>query len=273
MPEGHALHRLARRQQKQFGGQRVAVSSPQGRFGPEAGLLDGLVFQSAEAWGKHLVYRFGSSPLADGDRSSRLVHIHLGIYGAFTEESLPMPAPTGQVRLRMVGDDLGVDLRGPNACELYTPADLDALIARLGPDPLRPDADPEQAWERISRSRRSVGSLLMDQKVIAGVGNIYRAEVLFRAGIDPMRPGTTITREEFDEIWADLADLMPIGMETGRIHVVRPDDDHGAPAYAPNRPGTYVYRRAGVRCRLCGTTIVRREWEGRNLFWCPDCQS
>ena len=91
MPEGHALHRLARRQQKQFGGQRVAVSSPQGRFGPEAALLDGLVFQSAEAWGKHLVYRFGASSLPDGDRSCRLVHIHLGIYGAcstFSEATL-----------------------------------------------------------------------------------------------------------------------------------------------------------------------------------------
>ncbi|AVM00331.1 DNA glycosylase [Gordonia iterans] len=273
MPEGHALHRLARRQQKQFGGQRVAVSSPQGRFGPEAALLDGLVFQSAEAWGKHLVYRFGASSLPDGDRSCRLVHIHLGIYGAFTEEPLPMPEPTGQVRLRMVGDDLGVDLRGPNSCELYTPADLDALVARLGPDPLRGDAEPDHARARIARSRRAIGSLLMDQKVIAGVGNIYRAEVLFRAGIDPMRPGTTLTRDEFDTIWADLAELMPIGMATGRIHVVRPEDDHGAPAYAPNRPRTYVYRRAGEPCRLCGTTILWRELEGRNLFWCPACQS
>lgn len=269
MPEGHALHRLAHRQQRQFGGQRVRVSSPQGRFGPEAALLDELVFDGAEAWGKHLVYRFAQEPQAP---ASRLVHIHLGIYGAFTEESLPMPAPTGQVRLRMVGDTMGVDLRGPNACELYTPADLDDLIGRLGPDPLRADADPEIAWHRISRSKRTIGSLLMDQKVISGVGNIYRAEVLFRLGIDPMRPGATITREEFDAIWADLVALMPLGMETGRIHVVRPEDDHGAPAYAANRPRTYVYRRAGDPCRLCGTPIAWRELEGRNLFWCPSCQ-
>lgn len=266
MPEGHALHRLARRQSQQFGGQRVRVSSPQGRFGPEAALLDGLVFEGAQAWGKHLIYRLG-------DAGERLVHIHLGIYGAFTEESLPMPEPTGQIRLRMVGDDLGVDLRGPNACELYTPEDLDALIARLGPDPLRDDADPERAWRAISRSRRPIGSLLMDQKVIAGVGNIYRAEVLFRTGIEPMRPGTTITRGEFDAIWADLAEPMPIGMAKGRIHVVRPEDDHGAPAYAPDRPRTYVYRRAGEACRLCGTPVSWRELEGRNLFWCAACQS
>ncbi|MFZ2510890.1 MAG: Fpg/Nei family DNA glycosylase [Gordonia sp. (in: high G+C Gram-positive bacteria)] len=270
MPEGHALHRLADRQRQQFGGQRVALSSPQGRFGPEAALLDGLVFADAQAWGKHLVYRFD-----DGDvdrRAPHLVHIHLGIYGAFTEESLPMPEPIGQIRLRMVGEHLGVDLRGPNACELYTDDDLVVLRARLGPDPLRPDADREIAWDRIHRSRRAIGSLLMDQQVIAGIGNIYRAEVLFRAGIDPLRPGTAISRTEFDQLWADLVDLMPVGMATGLIHVVRPDDDHGAPAYAPNRPRTYVYRRAGDRCRLCGTPVAVTQMEGRNLFWCPACQ-
>lgn len=268
MPEGHALHRLARRQRQQFGGQRLAVSSPQGRFGPEAALLDGLVFADAQAWGKHLVYWFG-----DGRQSPRLLHIHLGIYGAFTEEALPMPEPIGKVRLRMVGERLGVDLRGPNACELYTPADLEMLLGRLGPDPLRPDADEVVAGERIRRSRRAIGSLLMDQRVIAGIGNIYRAEVLFRAGIDPMRPGTSISRTDFGRIWADLLELMPLGVETGLIHVVRPDDDHGAPAYAPNRPRTYVYRRAGEPCRSCGTPIAVRVLEGRNLFWCPACQS
>lgn len=270
MPEGHALHRLARRQQQQFGGQRVRVSSPQGRFGPEAALLDGKRFTAAQAWGKHLLYTFDDGDPATGNA---MVHIHLGIYGAFTEETLPMPDPVGQIRMRMVGDDLGVDLRGPNACELYTPPDLEALVRRLGPDPLRADADPSLAAAAIARSRRAIGSLLMDQKVIAGVGNIYRAEVLFRAGIDPLRPGTTVTPEEFAAIWADLVALMEVGAQRGRIHVVRPDDDHGAPAYASNRPRTYVYRRAGEPCRLCGTPIAWQEMEGRNLFWCPSCQS
>lgn len=270
MPEGHALHRLARRQQRQFGGQRLAVSSPQGRFGPESAILDGMVFADAEAWGKHLIYRFDDGP--QDRRPPRLVHIHLGIYGAFTEEELPMPAPVGQIRLRMVGEELGIDLRGPNACELYTPESLEALVARLGPDPLRADADAELAWSAITRSRRTIGSLLMDQRVIAGIGNIYRAEVLFRVGIDPLRPGTSVSREEFDAVWADLVSLMPIGMRTGRIHVIRPEDDHGPPSYAPDRPRTYVYRRAGEPCRLCGTPILWRELEGRNLFWCPTCQ-
>ncbi|MDR2280367.1 MAG: Fpg/Nei family DNA glycosylase [Gordonia sp. (in: high G+C Gram-positive bacteria)] len=271
MPEGHALHRLARRQQRHFGGQRVRVTSPQGRFAHEAAQLDGLVFRRAEAWGKHLVHRYSADAVGRLD-AGLIVHVHLGIYGTFSEEPSPMGVPTGQVRMRIEGPDIGTDLRGPNACELYTPADLDALVARLGPDPLRSDADPERAWRAISRSRRAIGSLLMDQKVIAGVGNIYRAEVLFRAGVDPHRPGTSISRDEFDEMWADLLHLMPIGARHGKIHVVRPDDDHGAPAYAVDRPRTYVYRRTGEECRLCRTPIAWQEMEGRNLFWCPSCQ-
>lgn len=184
-----------------------------------------------------------------------------------------MGEPVGQVRMRIVGESTGVDLRGPTACELYTPEDLDALVARLGPDPLRSDADPSRAFAAIARSRRPIGALLMDQKVIAGVGNVYRAEVLFRNGIDPMRPGTSITADEFDALWSDLVALMEVGVRRGRIHVVRPEDDHGAPSYATKRPRTYVYRRAGEKCRICGTPIAHSELEGRNLFWCPVCQS
>lgn len=272
MPEGHVIHRLARRQTRRLGGTRVRVASPQGRFEHEAAALDGLIFRRADAWGKHLIQRFDDGSRGAGARRE-LVHIHLGIYGRFDEFGLPAPEPVGQVRMRIVGDDGGLDLRGPNTCELYTPADLDALLARIGPDPLRADADPDAAWRAISRSRRPIGSLLMDQKVISGVGNIYRAEVLFRAGIDPLRPGTSLTRAELDVIWADLVALMQTGVRRGHIHVVEPADDHGAPAYAPDRPRTYVYRRSGEECRHCGQTVVWRELGGRNLFWCPSCQT
>lgn len=271
MPEGYTLHRLARRQQRFFGGRRVRVTSPQGRFANEAALLDGLVFRRAEAWGKHLIHRYTANPGGPVD-AGRMVHVHLGIYGAFSEEPVPMGAPTGQVRMRVEGSDIATDLRGPAACELYSPADLDRLVARLGPDPLRGDAEPDKAWRAVSRSRRAVGALLMDQKVLAGVGNVYRAEVLFRAGIDPHRPGTEVTRAEFDDLWADLLVLMPIGVRRGKMHVIRPEDDHGAPSYAADRPRTYVYRRAGEPCRVCGTPVVSEEMEARNLFWCPACQ-
>ncbi|WAC55045.1 Fpg/Nei family DNA glycosylase [Gordonia sp. SL306] len=271
MPEGHTLHRLARRQQRVFGGSPVRVSSPQGRFVDGAAAVDGLVFAKAEAWGKHLVQHF--RPLEGRGRAGRrMIHVHLGLYGAFTEAAMPMDDPVGQVRMRIEGRDVGTDLRGPTACELFTPADLDALIARLGPDPLRSDADPARARDAIGRSRRPIAALLMDQRVIAGVGNVYRAEVLFRAGIDPYRESRRIDPDEFDGLWSDLVALMRIGVRRGRMHVVRPEDDHGAPSYATDRPRTYVYRRAGEPCRICGATVRVVELDGRNLYWCPVCQ-
>lgn len=264
MPEGHTLHRLARIHHRKFAGRQVAVSSPQGRFASGAGRVDGQTFVRAEAWGKHLIHRYGNG---------EIVHVHLGLYGAFSEGVSPLPEPVGQVRMRMESNDYGTDLRGPTACELYTPADLTALTARLGPDPLRKDADPDLAWAAITRSRKAIGALLMDQKVLCGVGNVYRAEVLFRASINPHRPGTGIDRSEWDGLWTDLVALMAIGVRRGKMHVVRPDDDHGAPAYGPGRPRTYVYRRAGEPCRICGTPILMGEMVARKVYWCPTCQA
>ncbi len=200
------------------------------------------------------------------------MHVHLGLYGTFREHRTPMPEPRGAVRMRIAGPDYGTDLRGPTACEVIDDAQMAMILDRLGPDPLRDDADPEAAWARITKSRRAIGALLMDQSVLAGVGNVYRSELLFRHGIDPYRPGRDIDHDEFTAAWTDLVDLMKVGVRRGRIIVVRPQDDHGAPAYGPRRPRTYVYRRAGQACRLCGTTVLTADMEGRNLFWCPGCQ-
>ncbi|WP_067828883.1 Fpg/Nei family DNA glycosylase [Nocardia inohanensis] len=268
MPEGHTLHRLAKLHHQHFAGGQVRVSSPQGRFAEGAALIDGKILTRAEAWGKHLLHHYDSG---------LVVHIHLGLYGKFYESAVPMPAPVGEVRMRMIGagrkgEPYGTDLRGPNACEILLEPEVDALTARLGPDPLRPDADPDRAWDRIRRSKRSIGALLMDQKVLAGVGNVYRAEILFRHGISPDRPGTALSHEEWNAMWSDLVALMKVGVRRGKMHVVRPEHDHGAPSYAPDRPRTYVYRRVGEPCRLCGTTVLHSVLEGRNLFWCPACQ-
>ncbi|WP_216892527.1 Fpg/Nei family DNA glycosylase [Nocardia alni] len=269
MPEGHTLHRLAKEHQARFGGGVVRVSSPQGRFAEGAAMVDGRVLMRAEAWGKHLLHHYDSG---------LVVHVHLGLYGKFTESVGVVGDPVGQVRMRMVGAGkagaqvVGADLRGPTACEVMDDAAVAALTARLGPDPLRRNADPERAWQRIHRSARPVGALLMDQQVLAGVGNVYRAEVLFRHGISPQRPGRSLAAAEWDELWADLVELMRIGVRRGKIVVVRREHDHGAPSYAEGKPRTYVYRRAGESCRLCGTTVLHSVLEGRNLFWCPTCQ-
>jgi formamidopyrimidine-DNA glycosylase len=179
VPEGHTIHRLARDHTPLLVGRAVSVSSPQGRFAAGAQLLDGRVVEGVEPYGKHLFYAFAGG---------LLLHVHLGLYGAFVRGSGPAPEPRGALRLRLTTDEHWVDLRGPTACEVFTPSERDAVLARLGPDPLRRDADPERAWARLSTSRRSVGELLMDQTVLAGVGNVYRAEALYRAGLSPFRP-------------------------------------------------------------------------------------
>ena len=238
------------------------MSSPQGRFA-DAAVVDGRLFTGASVWGKHLFHHYDGGPI---------VHVHLGLYGTFREAPVPMALPVGQVRMRIVGTEFGTDLRGPTACELLDEAQVSAIVARLGPDPLRRDADPDLAWDRIMKSRKSIGALLMDQRVIAGIGNVYRSELLFRHHIDPYRPGRDISAGEFAEAWTDLVALMKVGVRRGKIVVVRPEHDHGPPSYAPNRPRTYVYRRAGEPCRVCGTPVRTAELEGRNLFWCPTCQ-
>ncbi len=263
MPEGHTLHRLARQHQRRFGRAPVIVSSPQGRFADGADAVNGRVLTKASAWGKHLFHHY------DG---GRVVHVHLGLYGTFTEWPLPQPMPVGQVRMRMLGAECGTDLRGPTVCEVIGEPEIADVVAKLGPDPLRRDADPASAWRRITKSRRPIGALLMDQAVVAGVGNVYRAELLFRRRIDPMRAGASITADEFDGLWTDLVALMKVGVRRGKIVVVRPEHDHGAPSYRQGRPRTYVYRRAGEACRVCGGAIRIAELEGRNLFWCPSCQ-
>ncbi|WP_042757470.1 Fpg/Nei family DNA glycosylase, partial [Mycobacterium tuberculosis] len=174
---------------------------------------------------------------------------------------------------RMVGAEFGTDLRGPTVCESIDDGEVADVVARLGPDPLRSDANPSSAWSRITKSRRPIGALLMDQTVIAGVGNVYRNELLFRHRIDPQRPGRGIGEPEFDAAWNDLVSLMKVGLRRGKIIVVRPEHDHGLPSYLPDRPRTYVYRRAGEPCRVCGGVIRTALLEGRNVFWCPVCQT
>ncbi len=171
------------------------------------------VLRRADAWGKHLFHHY------DG---GHVVHVHLGLYGSFTEAPLPLDEPVGQVRMRMIGTEYGTDLRGPTVCEIIDAGAVDDVVARLGPDPLRPDADPASAWKRITKSRRTIGGLLMDQTIIAGVGNVYRSELLYRHHIDPFRPGTQIDADEFAAMWADLVALMKVGVRRGKIVVVRP---------------------------------------------------
>jgi len=269
MPEGHTLHRLAHELTDAFAGRRVRVGSPQGRFADSAALIDDQLLVGAEAWGKKLYVEF------PGDR---FVYVHLGLIGGLDvhRDVEEVPAPVGQVRLRIATPTAYADLRGATACELVTREQRDAAVAKMGPDPLRPDSDPGRAWDRIRRSRLPIGRLLMDQGVLAGVGNVYRAELLFRHRMHPLRPGHTLRVGQWRAMWEDLVGLMHEGVRTGRIDTVRPEhlpeamgraarvDDHGGEVY--------VYRRTGQPCHVCGRPVRTAVLDGRNLFWCSHCQ-
>ncbi|MET0144610.1 MAG: DNA-formamidopyrimidine glycosylase family protein [Ilumatobacteraceae bacterium] len=261
MPEGHTLHRLARAQRAQFAGRRIAVTSPQGRFAG-AELVDGRLLDDVTAHGKHLFAAFGD----------RIVHVHLGLFGTYTAGEGDPPEPRGAIRMRWTAETGWTDLRGPTACDVLSPSEVDAIMGRLGPDPLRAGADGTRAYDRVGRSRAPIAGLLMDQAVLAGVGNVYRAEVLFRHRVDPYLPGRLLESSRWSEIWADLVVLMRGGLRSGRIVTTERADRTRRSGPARRDDAHYVYRRTGLPCRICATPIVMRELAGRKLYWCPRCQ-
>ncbi|WP_334171924.1 Fpg/Nei family DNA glycosylase [Sinomonas sp.] len=299
MPEGHSIHRLARQFDDVFAGERLTVTSPQGRFADGAALLDGRVLESARAHGKQLFLRF---------EGSLYLHVHLGLYGAWDfggdatfrgassigaprrvgERELAEddagtayagpPAPVGAVRVRLASEHGWADLRGATVCSVATQPEVDVVLARLGPDPLGvpvAGADPgEEFARRVNRRRTPLARLLMDQSVVAGIGNVYRAELLFRARLDPALAGSALGPERARELWADAVVALSQGMRDGRIVTTAPSYWTSAAGTLPDpEESHWVYRRHGLACRICGRRILLADEAGRKLYWCPACQS
>jgi endonuclease-8 len=193
------------------------------------------------------------------------------------EEQTEWPPPVvGAVRLRLLTETTCADLRGPTACALQTPDEVAATIAKLGPDPLVDDLaeGEEQFTATVRKKPTAIGLLLMDQSVVSGIGNVYRAELLFRARQNPHTPGRKVPEEVVRGLWRDWARLLPIGVETGQMMTM---DDLDPEAYrramAHRDDRHWVYHRAGLPCRVCGTTVLMEEAAGRKLYWCPKCQA
>lgn len=274
MPEGHTLHRIARDLDAAFAGAPARFSSPQGRFADGAALLDGGEVVEARAHGKHLFVEVDS-------HETRILHVHLGLIGTFTINADPYAGErpvVGMVRARIENDAHVADLRGPMTCAVITPEDEAAVHAKLGPDPLR-DVSGDRAWERVTRSKKSIAALLMDQAVLAGVGNVYRCEVLFRAGVDPMTPGSALRRTSWEAIWADLRRLLPLGVATSRIVTLPEQVEQIEAALAKGEEvhlverDSFVYKRTGEPCLVCGTPVSATDVAGRTLYWCATCQT
>lgn len=261
MPEGHKTHFIARRQAERFAGQTVAASSPQGRFRDGAARLDGRVLMNVSARGKRLFYDFS------GDE---VLHVHLGRYGRYRDFASPPPPPRGQVRLRIVGGRHSVDLVGPTTCDLIAPAERDEIVGKLGPDPLA-GGRKREVWAAVSESGRPIGVLLLDQKVIAGVGNILRAEALFEAGVDPEVAGRELSADRFDAIWRSLQRMFKTGVKLGRIVAVTAAEA-GKPLAKIDRDGRLrVYGK--LECPRCGGPITAARLASRKLYRCCSCQT
>ncbi|SDH30404.1 endonuclease-8 [Leifsonia sp. 98AMF] len=182
------------------------------------------------------------------------------------------PEPIGQVRVRLLTDTAVADLRGPTACEVLDPAQVDAVIAKLGPDPQVDDS--QEAEDRfvsiVRRKPTAIALLLMDQSVVSGIGNVYRAELLFRARQNPHTPGKQVPEETVRALWRDWVHLLRIGVETGQMMTMDDLDEQSYRKAMANRDDRHwVYKREGLPCRVCGTNIVMEELGGRKLYWCP----
>ncbi len=294
MPEGNEIHRWAERHEAAFAGKPVMVDGPQGRF-TDGAMLSGRKLVRVRAQGKHLGYEFGKD---------LILHVHLGLQGDFTEGSGPLPEVRGALRLRLWSaakvklpavpgeskrhgwyssdDGTGhlapeevawVELRGPTDCSVWSEEQWETLLGRLGVDALNGDA-PDKAFAKIAKSKKAIGLLLMEQDVFAGIGNIYRAELLYRARQSPFTAGKDVAPAVLQKIWKDMGPLMRAGMVDRRIVTTLPKDRPHKTGKAQVGEEHYVYRRNGKPCWVCGAKVMKQEgFGGRNLFWCPVCQA
>ncbi|QBE47625.1 Fpg/Nei family DNA glycosylase [Leucobacter triazinivorans] len=210
-------------------------------------------------------------------RRARVAHVRMAERDRAEEENGAFPPdPVGQVRVRLLNETVCADLRGPTACEVLTPAEVDAVVHRLGPDPANADTPEERRRfvERARKKRTPIGLVLMDQSVVAGIGNVYRAEMLFRAGLDPHTPASSLDPSVLEALWDDWAHLLEIGITVGQMITI--DGLEGADyrrALAERDERHWVYKLEGTPCKRCGTNILLEELGARKLYWCPSCQS
>ena len=253
MPEGHTIHRLARHL-SELAGHRVRATSPQGRFADGAARLDGARIREPQAHGKHLFVRT--------DEAENL-HVHLGMHGKFLRYPEPDRPPLKQSRLRLSTADVAWDLVAPSTCEVLDDGQVDRLLAGLGPDPLRDDADREAAVRAVLASPRPVGAVLLDQAVIAGVGNVFRNEALHEVRRHPATPARDLTRVEVEQLWEVLRRMMAQAVEDGRIVTVDGPDRLSV----PESEARHVYKQQ--HCRDCGAPVEVTEIGGRTAYLCP----
>ena len=224
-------------------------------------MLSGRVLRGVEAYGKHLIYDFERGPM---------LHVHLGLFGKFRMRKRPA-VPRGTPRLVLGNEEREVRLTGPTACELWTRSEVRALTARLGPDPLRPRAAGKRFVDQVCARKRQAGAALLDQALIAGIGNVYRSELLFRRGVHPQTPCSAVPRPQWEALWREAKELLTLGVTLNRIVTVTPEErGRRSPRQLVRGERLYVYRRR--TCLRCGTAVRDLVVGQRRAYACPRCQ-
>ena len=276
MVEGHSVHRLASSFRAKLVGKKFSASSPNGRFVEGAAAIDGRTLNRMEAVGKNLFAFFSNGNKKGDNMASKeddvVVHVHFGMSGVWAVydslmEEVPEVKPTTRLRLEETNSTsssknyvthLSAMTVAHGNHTLYT-----SKQSSRGQDPLRSDANPETLYAKISKSKRSIGSLLMDQSCFAGPGNIYRAKILFLAGVYPTILGNALGRASFDRIWDVSVKLLRRGYDTGSILTVDGDVD---PGLAARRERRYIYNKA--KCARCGSEVSSWDMGGRTCYAC-----
>ena len=260
MPEGDTIWRTARALDAALAGRRVkqfATSRP--NLLARAPALTGRLVERAEAIGKHLLLSF---------EGGLTLHTHLGMRGAwYVRHAGGAPRPDAGAALRLDAGDVIASCARPLLAELLTDAELrrNQALRRLGPDAAREGFDRREALARLrAQADREIGVALLDQSVLAGVGNVYKSELLFRAGLDPRARVGDLGDDALDALLADASRLLRANLERG----VRRTSGHlrGGPLA--------VYGRPGRPCPRCGTPLRRiRQGPARRFTdYCPSCQ-
>jgi endonuclease VIII len=267
MPEGDAIHRAARRLGEALVGQEiVSIETPQPRHALDrvAERLAGRAVRSVDAHGKHLFIRF------DGDLT---IHSHLRMRGSwhvYRRGERWRRAPRRAWLVVRTGAHEVVEFDGP-VLELMRDGRtrFDVRLSTLGPDLLGETFDERRflSLVRGDDQARAVGDALLDQRNVAGIGNIWKSEGCFAARIDPWRSLRDLDDEQLVKLVCGIRPLMRVSAAgSGRIETYKADPRA--------RGGTWVYGRPGLPCRVCATPIraARQGDEGRTTFWCPQCQ-
>ncbi|MEW5301720.1 MAG: hypothetical protein WDW36_004561 [Sanguina aurantia] len=258
MVEGHGCHRVAHAHRKILLNHAFTAASPNGRFVEGAALINNKVLDKIEVHGKNLFYFFQDTVL----------HFHFGMSGQFKNFPLPGPEPTATTRLTLASKELNyIGLLSAMTVNHGTKEYYDEKIALLGPDPLREDADKELLWAKVVKTKKAIGLVLMDQSMMAGVGNIYRAEILFKAKVHPETPANSLSRALFDLVWQHSVDLLQRGFKSGSILTVDPED-----ARKLGQPWTRRYIYNHKQCGVCKGPVLSWDMATRTVYACETCQ-